>query len=208
MNGLDSARNIVAFIVVASFPPALLMWLLIHPFAAFWRRLGLVGTYAVMVVPVAACINVVLRFRETLLGVDLGTNWVTVVLGVGSAGAGFLVSRQRRKKLDFGTLSGRPELSRERYPGALLTDGIYGLIRHPRYVEAYMWVLGYALFANYLGAYVVVVLCLPVIYAVVVLEERELRERFGPAYEVYCREVPRFLPKRWRWKERKEPGAA
>jgi len=205
---MDSARNIVAFIVVASFPPALLMWLLIHPFAAFWRRVGAAGTYLVMALPVAGCIHVVLRFRETLLGVDLGTNWITVVLGVGSATAGFLVSRQRRKKLGFGTLMGKPELSQNRYPGTLLTDGIYGVIRHPRYVEAYMWVMGYALFANYLGAYVVVILCLPVIYAVVVLEERELRERFGPAYEEYCRAVPRFVPKRWPWKEREEPGAA
>lgn len=205
---MDSVRYVVAFIVVASFPPALLMWLLIHPFAVFWRILGPVVTYAVMAVPVAACIYVVAQFREQLLGVDLGTNWVTVVLGVGSALVGFLVSRQRRKKLGFGTLSGMPELSRNRYPGALLTDGIYGVIRHPRYIEAYMWVLGYALFANYLGAYVVVILCVPVIYAVVMLEERELRERFGPAYEEYCRRVPRFVPKRWPWKEPKEPGAA
>jgi protein-S-isoprenylcysteine O-methyltransferase Ste14 len=30
---------------------------------------------------------------------------------------------------------------------------------------------------------------------VVVLEERELRHRFGPVYEEYSRRVPRFIPK-------------
>jgi protein-S-isoprenylcysteine O-methyltransferase Ste14 len=30
---------------------------------------------------------------------------------------------------------------------------------------------------------------------VVRLEERELRERFGTAYEEYCRRVPRFVLK-------------
>jgi len=27
------------------------------------------------------------------------------------------------------------------------------------------------------------------------LEERELRERFGAEYDAYCRRVPRFLPR-------------
>ncbi len=31
-------------------------------------------------------------------------------------------------------------------------------------------------------------------WVVVRVEEPELRERFGEAYEVYCREVPRWLP--------------
>jgi protein-S-isoprenylcysteine O-methyltransferase Ste14 len=55
--------------------------------------------------------------------------------------------------------------------------------------------MAYALFANYLGAYIVVVLSLPLIHFVVRLEERELRERFGTAYEEYYRRVPRFVPK-------------
>jgi len=42
-------------------------------------------------------------------------------------------------------------------------------------------------------------LSLPLIYFIVRLEERELRERFGTAYEEYCRQVPRFVPKPWPW---------
>jgi protein-S-isoprenylcysteine O-methyltransferase Ste14 len=30
----------------------------------------------------------------------------------------------------------------------------------------------------------------------VLLEERELRDRFGAEYEEYCRRVPRYIPKR------------
>jgi protein-S-isoprenylcysteine O-methyltransferase Ste14 len=56
--------------------------------------------------------------------------------------------------------------------------------------------LAIALFTNYLAVYILVIVFIPVIYGVVLLEERELRERFGQEYERYCVEVPRFFPKR------------
>jgi protein-S-isoprenylcysteine O-methyltransferase Ste14 len=54
--------------------------------------------------------------------------------------------------------------------------------------------LGYALIANYLALYLVFALWLPALSLIVRLEESELRERFGPAYEEYCCRVPRFVP--------------
>ena len=195
MNALDTARYFVAFLVLASYPLSLLLWLAIHPLAAFWRKLGPVWTYSLLGVPGAAYVLGVWYLREPLLGVDLGANGRTIVgAGVSIVGA-LLINRQRRRQLSFGKLSGIPELSREQYPGTLLTDGIYGQLRHPRYLEALLWVLAYVLFANYVGAYLVLAFSLPVLYLVVILEERELHERFGVAYEDYCRRVPRFVPK-------------
>jgi protein-S-isoprenylcysteine O-methyltransferase Ste14 len=54
---------------------------------------------------------------------------------------------------------------------------------------------GTALFVNYLAVYVLVLATVPVLYLTVRLEERELVERFGEAYERYMAEVPRFLPR-------------
>jgi protein-S-isoprenylcysteine O-methyltransferase Ste14 len=196
MNALDTARYIVAFLVLAGHPPSLLLWLVIHPFAASWRKLGPIWTYILLGVPVAGYMIGVWLIREPLLGRDLGANGITIVGASVSIVGAFLLNWQRRKQLNFEKLSGFPELSGEQYPGKLLTDGIYGRVRHPRYIEALLWVLGYALFANYLGAYLVLAFSLPVLYLVVILEERELRERFGTAYEEYCRRVPRFVPKR------------
>ena len=53
----------------------------------------------------------------------------------------------------------------------------------------------YVAFANYSGAWVLYALAFPAIHLVVLLEERELRERFGAEYEDYCRRVPRYLPR-------------
>jgi len=192
---LDTARYIVGILVVATYPPALLLWLAIHPFAAFWRRFGPFWTYGVLSIPVAAYIVGVWLVRGTLLWIDLGTKAITIVLAGISLGAGLFLNRERRKQLGYGTLSGIPELSKQQYPGRLLTGGVYARVRHPRYIEVFLLVMGYAFFANYVGSYLVVVLSLPVTYLVVVFEERELRERFGAPYQEYCRRVPRFVPR-------------
>jgi protein-S-isoprenylcysteine O-methyltransferase Ste14 len=52
-----------------------------------------------------------------------------------------------------------------------------------------------ALVANAPVSYIVAFLLIPLIGIVVFFEERELKKRFGPEYEKYCREVPRFFPK-------------
>ena len=49
-------------------------------------------------------------------------------------------------------------------------------------------------FANYSGAWALYALMFPAIHLVVLLEERELGERFGAEYEDYRRRVPRYLP--------------
>ena len=56
--------------------------------------------------------------------------------------------------------------------------------------------LGCAAIANHVGTWLLWALCFPGVHLVVRLEERELRERFGTAYEAYCRRVPRYLPRR------------
>jgi protein-S-isoprenylcysteine O-methyltransferase Ste14 len=65
-------------------------------------------------------------------------------------------------------------------------------------VEIGVGTLGYALFSNWLGALVVGLATLPLLHAIVLLEERELSERFGEEYERYRARVPRYLPRRGR----------
>ena len=92
-------------------------------------------------------------------------------------------------------LLGFPELAPERYQSKLLTVGIYSRIRHPRYVEMMLFLLAHALLVNYLATYVIVVISGLALWFVVVLEEKELRERFGEEYTQYCEHVPRFVPR-------------
>jgi protein-S-isoprenylcysteine O-methyltransferase Ste14 len=66
-------------------------------------------------------------------------------------------------------------------------------------------VFAYAAFSNYLGAYLVAAGTVPLLHLIVLLEERELRDRFGEEYEAYLTHVPRYIP---RWGQSgKEPAA-
>ena len=88
-----------------------------------------------------------------------------------------------------------PELSLDS-PGKLLTEGVYAYSRNPRYLNILLATFAYGLLLNYLGIWVLALLCVPAIYLIILLEERELRERFGDEYLEYCRRVPRLIPRR------------
>jgi protein-S-isoprenylcysteine O-methyltransferase Ste14 len=195
MNALDWIRFGIAFIMLASHLPSLFLWLAIHPFSGIWRKMGPAKTYAVLLVPVAVYLGMAWIFRGPLLGADFGSSGITMVLAGICAASALVLNRYRSRNLDFKKLSGVPELSPEAYPGELLAQGASRIVRNPRYIEAQLWVLGYCLFANYSGPYIVWLISLAVMYLVVMLEEWELRRRLGGAYEEYCRRVPRFFPK-------------
>ena len=77
----------------------------------------------------------------------------------------------------------------------MLTDGPYAIVRHPRYLMVLVGIVGWALMANFSSAYVTSGACIICMLAVVALEERELRNRFGDAYITYSNQVPQIIPK-------------
>jgi protein-S-isoprenylcysteine O-methyltransferase Ste14 len=81
------------------------------------------------------------------------------------------------------------------YAKDLVTEGIYGHIRNPMYVGNVLICLGVALASNELVVALAAVPLAAFAYAAIVAaEEHYLRERFGAAYDAYCRDVPRWLP--------------
>ncbi len=195
---MNAARYWVALVTTMSLVPAIGLWFLIHPFAPFWRRRRLWVTWLALGAGTVAFMAPVFLLRHRLLAVDLGTNPVTVALAVVALVLGGAMALKRRRLLTYRILVGLPEISAEAYPGKLLTEGIYRKIRHPRYVEVALWVLAYALFANYLALYVASLLTVPALLLIVAMEERELEERFGEEWRSYAATTPRFLPRRRR----------
>ena len=191
---INVVRYYVALVILFGVPASLLMWLLIHPFARSLRRVGLVWAYMIVAVPIILLVGTILWFRGTLLTIDYGTNYLLMALSVIPFGLATAIYVSHHKYLTLQIQVGVPELTGSQH-GFLRTEGIYSRIRHPRYVESILWILGYALFTNYLAMYVAFLLMLPIMHTIVLLEEKELKERFGVEYEEYCRRVPRYIPR-------------
>lgn len=200
---IDRVRYFLGVLNLIVLPPGLLFWFIIHPWAHRWRTLGPIRTYLI-VVPVSVAFGALLfRFRGPLLGTNFGTNWTLATVAVVLYGVSTWLSYQHWRQLSIATLVGIPELSPiEQGKGRLLQDGIYRVVRHPRYLSAGIGVIANVLFVNYAGLYLLILLLVPPGYLVFVFEERELIDRFGEEYRKYQREVPPLIPRRRRRKTR------
>ena len=195
---INAVRYYVALVILIGLQYGILMWLVIHPFHKLLRHFDLVWAYLIVAVPLTLLAGTILWFRDVLLATDYRTNYLLMALSVAPFALAVAIYLGHRKYLTLQIVVGVPELTGGQ-KGLLLTQGIYSRIRHPRYVESILWILGYALFTNYLAMYVAFLLMLPIMHIIVLLEEKELKERFGLEYEEYCRRVPRYIPKiTWR----------
>lgn len=83
----------------------------------------------------------------------------------------------------------------ERSP--LVMNGPFRYTRNPIYLAGITLLLGVGLLYSpwrVLDLLIPLLLLVYFHFAVVLVEEPALRRRFGPAYEEYCRRVPRWLP--------------
>lgn len=192
---MDRIRYAFALWCVALFPPAVLFWFAFHPFVDFWRRRGTRFTYVVLVTGMLLMAAAIAYFHRSVMAVDYGFRPPLALAGLVFLVVGTILDRKSKQHLKFRILAGVPELEGEGGDESLLRDGIYGRVRHPRYVGVLLSLMGVALITNYLAMYVVIALSVLGLWGIAVLEERELVARFGDAYRTYQRQVPRFLPR-------------
>jgi protein-S-isoprenylcysteine O-methyltransferase Ste14 len=192
---MQAAAYWVALVNLVAVPPFLLFWFFVHPFTRHWRKLGPTKAYSLLAAILALMMLVISHFRAPLLRVHFGPSYPLVAPAIILFVASLAIGIMHTRRLGPAALLGFPQLSPRAYPGTLATDGIYAYLRHPRYLQVGLGLAAIALFTNYLASYLIAAAYLPVIYLVVLLEERELRQRFGQQYEEYARRVPRFLPR-------------
>lgn len=151
---------------------------------------------------------------------DRGNRWVLAVLGVLGMLGGFLPAYTDRK--GFATFDGDAIrwlgvflfaaggalrlwpvfVLGHRFSGLvaiqpghrLVTDGVYGVIRHPSYLGLLISALGWALVFRSAVGVLLMALMIPPLVARIRAEEKLLRSHFGAEYEAYSSRTARLVP--------------
>ncbi len=124
-----------------------------------------------------------------LPSVDIGfLRW----LGVPVAGFGFYLYLWAVGRLLRRQTSAIPGIA----PSVLVTDGWYGRTRHPLLLGVVLILLSEAVFFSSVALLVyALAYWLWLTLFVVRREEPDLRRTFGEAFDDYCRDVPRWIPR-------------
>ena len=190
----------VALILLIAIFPIPFFWLVVHPAIDFWRRIGTRSYWlALPVWGVLGTILVVER-RWVFAGRVQRSAW-TWGLGAGLSLLAVWLARQVKREFGLRRLVGLPELSPGQAGSPLIRSGVYSSVRHPRYLQCMLTLLAFAAYTGSAVYFSLAILSVLLYQIVAPLEERELRTRYGKAYEDYAREVPRFLPRLVRRRE-------
>jgi protein-S-isoprenylcysteine O-methyltransferase Ste14 len=91
----------------------------------------------------------------------------------------------------FKRRGGVPEGKSYIHTTKLVSDGIYGVIRHPQYTGGIVISFSMCLILQTPLAYILAIIAIITSYLSMVFEEQHLVVKFGPQYENYQAEVPR-----------------
>lgn len=181
--------------------------LVAYPLLERWRRWlrprGLWAWYIIEVGGLWIGTAVVLAILAPWwLGWDWNAVWPLRALGglmlLSSAGVGvWALWRMGWARVLFAAALFPPEAGAEesRVPQRLVVEGPYRYVRNPLYDTDVGVIFGTALLSGKWFVLAVLAAYLVQLGMQLYLEERELKTRFGEAYERYCRRVPRFVPR-------------
>lgn len=81
-------------------------------------------------------------------------------------------------------------------PKHLVVNGLYRFLRNPMYVGVLMLIFGHFLWLGFLSLLIYAGVVFTAFSTFVLFyEEPHLRKTFGAAYEEYCKQVPRWIPR-------------
>jgi protein-S-isoprenylcysteine O-methyltransferase Ste14 len=190
---LDLAR-LAAWLASGIYATIPLFWFSVHPFATYWRRrrrspFRVLAPMWVLLWTVAWAATA--HWRFTLI-YDHAWTWLLTLL-LWSVSLTMYISAMRSFSLQ--RVIGTHEISEPRKDDTLVTTGIHGRVRHPLYFGHLCTLTGWTIGAGTVACFALLAFAIATGAIMIPMEERELRARFGAAYDDYARRVPALFPR-------------
>jgi protein-S-isoprenylcysteine O-methyltransferase Ste14 len=180
---------IIAGVVLFLQLPVPLYWFVLHPNVQAWRRHKCAAFISATLLAWGSGAIFLFLTRQHLYAPT--ASLPRALSGCVLILAELYLFRRSAKDLGYRRLVGEVELSGG---GEVMDGGIYARIRNPRYVGSFLAIIGACQIAATRWMWLTAAIWAALMFAAIVLEEREMRMRFGATYIDYCRRVPRFLP--------------
>lgn len=181
----------LACVVYSTVP---LFWILIHPFAEYWRSRRRSPHFVLMPVWTALCAIFVVAsapWRQVTL-YSVPWSWGPAALFL-TAGVWLYV--RSGKHFTGKQLRGDPELHTGHAEQRLVVTGIRARVRHPIYLGHLCEILGWSIGSGLAVCYGLTLFTVISGAFMVRMEEQELLRRFGDAYRNYKSSVPAVVPR-------------
>jgi protein-S-isoprenylcysteine O-methyltransferase Ste14 len=187
MNFSDWLAAIVLFLQL----PIPIYWFVLRPQVKFWRNRKTAAFLTAGLGAWGVTTSSLIFYHGPLFTHRVPPLW-RIVAGVAFLGLDIYLFLRAKHELGGARIVGATELSGG---GEIVMHGIYSRIRHPRYLGSAFAVAGACLLAGTVWMWLLAALWVILTFSAILLEERELRTRFGAAYLAYAERVPRFFPR-------------
>lgn len=189
--------DLLAFLTILIWPVVPLFWIPVHGLSRFFKRIGLL-TYIMPPLTWIPIAYLVFRYKEELLTFRYGLPLIINLFGLLLIIIGTILHLWTGKLLSLWGLMGIPEVSKK-LDSRLVTEGPFGIVRHPTYLAHTVLFSGIFLLTEVLTVGILTLFDFIIVNLVIIpLEERELLERFGDEYREYRERVRyRFFPGLW-----------
>ena len=177
-------------VVYATIPA---FWLVIHPFAHYWRsRRGMIfpllGLLWIAMWLLAGWLTA--PYRYTRLWPEW--SWLGAIALIGLA---LPIYRSVFRSFSGAKITGQAELRPQEHEQKLVTTGMHARMRHPIYLGHWLTLTAWTIGAGSVALVALWVVAVVTGVLMVRFEDRELEQRFGEEYREYKRRVPAVIPR-------------
>ncbi len=184
-----------------------LFWLIVHPFADFWRKhfrapLKVVTPIWILLWILAWAASYPWRldlllphpYRTSIAWGSSGLNVISLAAVPFWALTVFIYfGGTRHFSLD--QVIGRAELESDRHEQRLVTTGLHSRVRHPLYFGHLCTMLGWLTLAQTRAVFALLIWAVVTGAFMIRVEDAELERRFGSAFRDYRKRVPAVIPR-------------